>query len=500
MNFRTIRLLMAAMLVVIMAAPVLVAQTATTGAIEGTVVDSSGAPLPGVTLEITSPSMQGTKTEVTDANGHFRFSLLTPGNYNLTSTLAGFSPTRQSNIVVGLSRTTTLDVRMSAAVSEQITVTAAAPVVDVSSNTSGANVTAQTMQSLPLGRSYVAAVQVAPGTSSDATGPTVYGSSGAENQYIIDGLNTTAVRDGTQGKAVNMDFIQEVEVKTGGMPAEYGRLTGGAINAITKSGGNQFSGDLFGFDSPKSFRANNTTFGDRSSTSSSVTEQNANLWDYGVDLGGYFVKDRLWFFGAYDRQDRTDTSTRINRAINLPNYQLPIGAALNTATKSNLYAGKLTLRLTENQNLAASLFGDPRTTTGPLFAISGPPSTFNGNLKRGGNDYTGRYNGVFGTNFIVSGEAGQHKEKIIYGGEGTTIPQSIDATVSPNVTSGGFGFFANETYKRTAYKGDLSAFVSTHELKFGGDFENLQGTLQNYQGGAGQRIYKFPPRNGSAIY
>lgn len=491
MNYRYIRLVVTALLIATIGAPVLMAQSTTSGAIEGKISDSSGAPLPGVTVEINSPQLQGTKTEVTDAKGMFRFSVLPPGTYSLTASLAGFSPTRQPNIVVGLSRTTTLDVRMSAAVSEQITVTAAAPVVDVTSNTSGANVTAQTMQSLPLGRSYVAAVQVAPGTSTDATGPTVYGSSGAENQYIIDGLNTTAVRDGTNGKQLNFDFVQEVEVKTGGMPAEYGRLTGGAINAITKSGGNQFAGDVFGFDSPKSLRAKNSTFSDRSIVASSVTESNKNLFDYGVDLGGYFVKDRLWFFGAYDRQDRQDLNTRINTAINLPNYQLPIGGALTTKTKSNLYAGKLTLRLSENQNLAGSVFGDPRTTSGPLFAIAGPPSTFQGTQKLGGVDYNGRYSGIFGTNFVVNGEVGQHKEKTIFGGEGTTIPQVIDQTSSPAIRTGGFPFFANESYKRNVYKADLSTFISTHEIKFGGDTEQLKGQLQNYQGGAGQRIYKF---------
>jgi outer membrane receptor protein involved in Fe transport len=500
MNFRYLRVLAAILLVAMSFAPALVAQTSTTGAIEGTVSDNSGAPLPGVTVEVRSAQLQGAKTEVTDTKGQFRFSLLPPGTYNLTATLSGFSPVRQTNVQVSLSRVVTLDVRMAAAVTEQITVTAAAPVVDVTSAASGANVTAQTMQTLPLSRNYVGAAQVAPGTASDAVGTTFYGSSGAENQYIIDGLNTTAVRDGTQGKSVNLDFVQEVEVKTGGMPAEYGRLTGGAINAITKSGGNQFTGDVFGFDSPKSLRADNTTFSNRSILASSVLEPNKNLFDYGLDLGGYFMKDRLWFFGAYDRQDRTDTSTRINTAINLPNYKLPIGASLDTKKKSNLYAGKLTFRMTENQSLTGSIFGDPNTTDGPLFAISGPPSTFEGTLKQGGTDMVGRYAGIFGTNFVANAEAGQHKEKIEYGGEGTGIAQHIDLTVSPNITQGGFGFFANENYKRNVYKADLSTFVSTHELKFGGDFEDLKGHLENYQGGAGQRIYKLVIASTGQIY
>ena len=170
MNYRYIRLLVTALLIATMAAPVLVAQTSTTGAIEGKITDSSGAPLPGVTVELTSPNLQGTKTDVTDSKGMFRFSLLPPGTYGLTATLAGFSPTKQGSIIVSLSRVVTLDVRMSAAVTEQITVTAAAPVVDVTSTTTGANVTAQTMQSLPLARNFVAAAQLAPGTNNDTCG------------------------------------------------------------------------------------------------------------------------------------------------------------------------------------------------------------------------------------------------------------------------------------------------------------------------------------------
>jgi len=191
-KFRVALLLVISMLLV---AGVAMAQTATSGAIVGTVAQA-GTPLPGVTVEVRSTALQGVRTEVTGASGTFRFTSLPPGDYNLTATLSGFNTVSQKNVQVGLNRTVTLEVAMSPQVSEQITVTGAAPVVDVTSNTSGANITAQTMQSLPMGRNFVAAAQVAPGTSADATGTTVYGSSGAENQYIIDGLNTTEIERG----------------------------------------------------------------------------------------------------------------------------------------------------------------------------------------------------------------------------------------------------------------------------------------------------------------
>ena len=108
------------------------AQTSETGAITGRVTQA-GNPLPGVTVEIRAPELQGTKTDVTDTKGMFRFSVLPPGTYSLTATLSGFSPARQNNIAVGLSRTVTLDITLSPAVSERITVTGAAPVVDITS-------------------------------------------------------------------------------------------------------------------------------------------------------------------------------------------------------------------------------------------------------------------------------------------------------------------------------------------------------------------------------
>jgi hypothetical protein len=486
-KFRVALLLVMGMLLV---AGTALAQTATTGAITGTVAQA-GTPLPGVTLEVKSPALQGTRTEVTDAQGHFRFSLLPPGQYTLTSTLSGFNSVTQKDIAVGLNRTVTLEVAMSPQVSEQITVTGAAPVVDITSTSSGANVTSETMQSLPMARSYVAAAQVAPGTRNDAVGTTVYGSSGAENNYIIDGLNTTGVRSGTQGKEVNLDFVQEVQTQTGGENAEYGRLTGGVINAITKSGGNEFTGAVTGFDQPKSLRADNNTFGKRSILASSVTETNKSQYDYGANLGGFFVKDRIWFFGAFDHQQGTDLNTRINKPLSLPNFSLPVGASIESKNKENLYAGKLTFRLTESQNIALSVFGDPSTTNGPIFAIAGPPSTFMGSLKTGGSDFTGRYAGVFGTNFVANVDAGRHKEKSIVGGAGRNIPGTIDATVTPNVTSGGFGFFADQKYSRDQAKANVSYFLGSHELKLGGEYYDVKGELANYQGGAGQRIYKF---------
>jgi len=467
------------------------AQTGETGAIAG-VVKQAGTPLPGVTVEVRSSALQGVRSATTDAGGNFRFTLLPPGSYTVSAALSGFNTVTQNNVAVSLNKTVTLEVGLSPAASEQITVTGAAPVVDVTSNISGANVTSETMHSLPLGRNFVAAAQVAPGTSVDGAGTTVYGSSGGENQYVIDGLNVTGVEKGLQGKRLNQDFIQEVDTLTGGLPAEYGRLTGGAIVAVTKSGSNEFHGDLFGYDSGGSFNSDPNKQVAQFPTSATTVGSIDKQFDYGVDGGGYIMKDRLWFFGAYDKVSETDLSTRINTPLivnGCPSCTIPVGGSQSTTVKRDLYAAKLSLALTSSQLFNFSVLGDPSSFNGAVLALAGPPSTWEGSNKVGGNDFVGRYSGVFGTNWNVNAQLGRHKEKNVLAGAGASIPRTIDNTQSPAQNTGGFGFFQTQNFKRDTGKLDISSFWGNHQIKFGGDEEKLLALNANQESG-GDRLRK----------
>src|SRR5262249_28072818 len=180
-------------------------------------------------------------------------------------------------------RSAEADFKLVAAAKAEVTVTANAPVVDATSTTVGANVSQVAIEGLPSGRNYASVVQIVPGTSTDnadsnQTGLTIYGSSGAENAYFIDGVNTTNMEYGLQGKELNFEFIQEIDVKTGGYEAEYGRATGGIVNVITKSGGNAFHGDVFGYLDDDSLQADNRHVGE--------TAQGASVgfrrYDYGA--------------------------------------------------------------------------------------------------------------------------------------------------------------------------------------------------------------------------
>jgi hypothetical protein len=489
-----------ALALMLLVTPALFAQT--TGRIDGRTLGTDGEPIPGVTVTASSPSLQGTQTQTTDADGRFRFVNLPPGFYTVRAELEGFNNVEQPQVRVGIDRTVSLEFTMTTAVTAEVTVLGTAPVVDTTKAETGVSISSETFDQLPLTRDFYAVAQVAPGVAADAAGTMFYGSTGAENQYLIEGLNTTGAELGIEGKVLNFDFIKEVEVKTGGLEAEYGRITGGIISAITKSGGNEFQGDVFGYYEGGSLQSDDETASELPETATTVVNVDQQT-DYGFDLGGYLVKDSLWFFLAYDRVEREDLSEVI-RPINAPGSPA-VGTDIPADVTSDLYAGKLTWRLNANNNLAVSAFGDPREREGDLFVISGPPSTWDGLRESGADDFVLRYDGVFGGSWILEGLAGLHQEEDKFFGPGKTITQFRDQRVSPVNITGGFGFHQDEEYEREVFKADLTKFLGNFELKVGADQEDVQATIARFDGGAGQRIYLFnntatPATNGPIVY
>jgi outer membrane receptor protein involved in Fe transport len=472
---------LAVLAVLLLAAP---AFAQTTGRIEGRVVDNSGAAIPGVTVTATSPKLQGERSDVTAADGTFRLPSLPPGDYAVKAALEGMS-TLEQTVNVGLSRSVSLEFKMSPAVSESIVVSEKGPVVDVRSSGSGVSVGSDVFQQIPVARDFYAVAQVAPGVGTDAVGTSIAGGTGAENQYIIEGLNTTGVELGDQGKTLNFEFIDEVEVKTGGLPAEYGRMTGGIINAITKSGGNTFTGDVFGYYEGGSLRSDNSTGPDRPATTTNIVDIDKKA-DYGVDVGGKIIKDKLWYFLAYDRVDQTNQTSVIQ---NLGPGAPPPGSKVPADITTDLYAGKLTWAVNPSNTITGSLFGDPRTRDGNVFAIQGPEITWKGTNDTGSDDYIARYDGVFGGSWVVEASAGRHQEKNTTSGAGTGAVEYIDQRVTPNILSNGFGFYQDQKFHRDVAKASVSKFVGSHEIKVGGDFEDVKATNENFNGGQGQRIY-----------
>lgn len=459
----------------------------TTGGLTGRVTDSTGAALPGVTVEVRSPALMGVRTDVTNGDGNYRFALLPPGVYEARFNLEGFGPESRSDVRVALGRDLALDVVLQpATLTEAITITAVPLILDPVSASVGSNLDVAAIETLPTGRNYASIVQVVPGVSSDANPHnatqstiTVYGSSGAENAFFIDGVNTTQMEYGFQGKNLNFEFIQEVEVKTGGYEAEYGRSTGGIVNVITKSGGNEMTGDVFGYLDSDSLQSDTEEI-----DSSNGTLVGFDRSDWGADLGGFIVRDKLWFFAAYDSVDHSADN------------QLPgLSSIVAGETKQDLGSAKLTYANAPGQLLVFTFLQDPRVDTGAIVdanhTLNGEASTYLGRSDFGGRDYALRYDAVLGTQWLVFGQVARHQEQNSVSpatSAGDTI-QYRDAA-QDFFQSGGFGLIQDKNFERTHYAASATRLLGRHEIKGGLEYELEKAEVTKRMSG-GQQVDIF---------
>ena len=497
LTVRTARVCAAVAMLVAFATTSAFAQT--TGQVIGTVVDAQGGVLPGVTVSAMSPQLQGIRTTVTDGTGTFRFPTLPPGTYAIKANLSGFQDASQENVTVSLDKSVALNLKMQVAgVSQSVTVIGASPVVDTQSSAGGVSVDQSMMNMLPSARNLYGTAHFAPGVTTDTVGATMLGSSGAENKYIIDGIDATGIAAGEQKKTVLVDFIDQVNIKTEGLNAEYGGFTGGMIEAVTKSGANTFHGSLFAFGQGGSLQAVNTTAAQRPQTTTTVSHI-AHQYDGGGTLGGFLIKDKLWFFGGYNPFNQQDEAQIIRPIGTVPGTP-GVGSTVPLKTTRNLYSGKLTYNLASSQSLVFTVNGDPGKRDGNIFNISGPPSTWQGTIDSGAADFRGGYDGVFGSSWLLKAQASRHHELQTYGGAGASTPLLLDQTVSPNLRTGGFGGFSNQDFKRDDYRADLTRYLGGHTLKGGFDYLRVDTQQDGYSGGGGQTIYKLIQRSTGIIY
>jgi len=294
------------------------AQSVLEGKLTGTVSDDKGELLPGATAEITGPSLMGKRSAVTSARGIFVFLNVPSGKFKLTVGLPGFKTYVQEDIILGAGSAVELKVIMElGAIEEQVTVVAASPIVDVKTSTVDSRLESEMLAKLPTTRdAFYDLSLTTPGmfdVGSSAgwlPSPTAYGGSSMENVFLVNGVNTTNPRGAAFGPLVKVNYnaVEEVRVVSIGARAEYGSYSGAAIDVLTKSGSNNFHGNAAYYTELKSwFKTNQPADGQLPNDSwlfvqpgdvlAGTTKTN---WEGNFTLGGPILKDRIWFFGAFD--------------------------------------------------------------------------------------------------------------------------------------------------------------------------------------------------------
>jgi Carboxypeptidase regulatory-like domain/TonB dependent receptor/TonB-dependent Receptor Plug Domain len=283
----------------------LLAQAVQTSTLTGTVKDSTGAVLPGVTVNVSSPQqVGGVQTNVTDSQGIYRFPALRPGVYEMETTLAGFKTVKRSDIVLALGTTATIDVTLAvASVSETVQVTGESPVVDVKSSAANTQLTNEMLQNLPTGRFQPDIINLTPGVS----GNVAFGGAQSSNALLMDGVDVSDPESGTPWSFFNYNWIEQVQVVSLGANAEYGEFTGVAANSIIRSGSNKWSGLAEYLMERKNWIADNTTSLPASLQANFRPREIKSYWDTTAQIGGPIAKDKLFFFSGFqyfNRQDR----------------------------------------------------------------------------------------------------------------------------------------------------------------------------------------------------
>lgn len=376
---------------------------ATKGVISGRVVDPAGAVITGARVTISGPT--GDRQVTANAEGEFEAGNLLPGTYTVKAEQNGFKSVSVPNVTVFVGKATSLRLTLEAGnITEIVEVSAGAATIDQTSTTIGANLNDQLYSNIPLQRSVTSLFYIAPGATDSLTGgtanPSISGGSALDNLYIADGVNITdsafgglgtfTRSYGSLGTGINTAYIKEVQVKTGGFEPQYGQSQGGIINIITKSGGNEYHGSLFGYAQPQQFEALRKQADDTRTNKFGRLLHDEN-YDVGADLGGYVpgLRDKMFFFGSFNPTARRE----IVRGAAGSGLDALLGETHRRYRTLN-YAGKIDYNITPAHTLNFSIFGDPTVTNkAPFSTLNIDNTTANSRLELGTRNTSLRYNG-----------------------------------------------------------------------------------------------------------
>ena len=540
----------------LLASPAALAQG--TATIKGVVVDATtDKPVADAVVIAQSPSLQGEQTAVTDATGSFEITLLPPGTYQLIVQAPSFQPFTNPGLQAHISQSINvrLQVVPEAIQAQEKLITAVRPTIDTSSTTAGTVVDKKQMENIPYGsgaRTFDQVAFAAPGVHGDALGLQINGATSPESNYVVDGVNVTNIAVGGLDSTLLQDFVEEVNVMTGGYLPEYGRSTGGVVSVRTRGGGDEFHGDIFGEVTPWL------------ATPRLVTQAGAAISDLGklnyqttlgFDLSGYIIKKKLWFFAAFAP---IISSSTVNRYVSTrdedpvhPGMALKDSNGFDAFTRQDAFTrsydesaheyqfvGKLTYNINEDHNVSVSLTGIPSGSSGTLGSVNGDESTYLGHstaLNLDGEVQV--HSKLFNKQMLVEGIASWHHTDGQSFGDDNVMDHSADywnnypqvnwQTVQPlsrfepgdtvcrvkadgfdpcpvqgyNTGGiGGIGYSATNRYGAVLKFTNYFTALGHHEVKYGLDFERSTFEIQKQYSGGSYIFDQQDPSTGNEIF
>lgn len=455
-----------------------------TGSLQGRLVIGALQPLSSAEIIAASPALPQPMHSTTDTHGNFRLLAVPAGTYTVRIRAIGYRPVLFERVVVALGNNTTIGTVTMEPVTVQLSelvVTARVAPIDLTTASSGTSLRAAELDQLPLDRSVNSLISLAPQAtyqvadlSYRSEGVNIAGGSVWDNAYFIDGVNVTDPGMGAGGINLPYNFVQEVQVKTGGYEAEFGRAMGGIVNVVTPAGGNTFHADFFTFFTGSGLRTD-PSYGRTQTHLDRYSE-----FDFGASVGGPIKRDRLWFFAAFNPLiDRRDASYT--------------GIAPTTDQQIQYrFAGKLTWQPLPSTRIVLTTSGDPSVHDGvapntdfgaPSIVLS--PDVVLARLDRGGMTIALNADHTANNGTLLSATLSRGAYRDDYGPKtivGATAPRFTDVN---GATSGGYGGSGYYHLGRSTVMASITVPHGPHTTKFGAEYED--NTLdQAYNGGVGQ--------------
>ncbi|NIM91061.1 MAG: hypothetical protein GTO17_08950 [Candidatus Aminicenantes bacterium] len=492
------------------------------GTLKVIVIDDEGNVLPGVSLTLTSPVMMGSKTLITNVVGEVLFVNLTPGIYELKSSLPGFQEKTSQRIEVFLDRQTLLQVVLNPAVVEEaVTVVAVSPAVDTTKSVISEHVTHETVESLPIARDFVGYLQLAAGvnivpnsqgrdTPEDPAGKGggnyydrglqgIGGKRGSrDNLYFLDGMNIMSLTTQTAGMTFNNEVIQEQELMTSGVPAEYGGGKGVVGNIVTKSGGNRFSGSVNFYSQPKGFFLpyGGSTYDDAADPTM-LEGYKDNKYDTAGTLGGPIIKDKLWFFGSGQYRKNS-------RKFNLSESASSVREEVEYVEKRTGLFGKLSLKPSDNDSFTFMYFLDDYNIEGDrsvnTIKSQQPMYTYDFGT------WSAYYQRVYGENLIMDLRYGHYWLGYTRGPRYTEegIPDSLyyragEYPTIENYTFGGYPYANDDFNTRDQFSLNAELYIGNMRFKTGILYSNEYDKDDSYYYFGENRTSVDPSLSGSTL-